>query len=237
MIHVAALRIPSTIDRKTLSKLMTLVSEEKRTKMLRYKFESDLIRTLLAEVLLRMELCERLRIPNSELIFLTNPYGKPYLDRMSGCSFNLAHSGSWVCCAIGQKPIGIDVEQIRSIDFNIAKRYFSALEYKDLISQEEPSKYFFDLWSLKESYIKMIGKGLFIPLDSFTVRKEGDRTITLTINGSMPDLIRDVKFNQYDIDPDYRLAVCSTNGDFPERCATYQFAEFQERALQLGHKN
>ncbi|MBO9610361.1 MAG: 4-phosphopantetheinyl transferase, partial [Paenibacillaceae bacterium] len=106
MIQVAALQIPSALDQETFNNLMMLVSEEKRTRILRFRFAADALRTLLAEVLLRLELCERLRVPNSALGFITNPYGKPYLDRLSGCSFNLAHSGSWVSVAIGPEPIG-----------------------------------------------------------------------------------------------------------------------------------
>ncbi len=61
MIQVAALQIPSALDQETLNNLMMLISEEKRTRILRFRFVADALRTLLADVLLRLELCERLR--------------------------------------------------------------------------------------------------------------------------------------------------------------------------------
>ena len=36
----------------------------------------------------------------------------------------------------------------------------------------------FDLWTLKESYIKTIGKGLYTPLNSFSIKKESRTLIS-----------------------------------------------------------
>jgi 4'-phosphopantetheinyl transferase len=103
------------------------------------------------------------------------------------------------------------VEQIKPIDFAIAKRFFSSTEYDDLMEKEEHERlnYFYDLWTLKESYIKARGKGLSIPLDSFSIRKH-NTTITVTSN-------RDESwyFIQYPIGPEYKFSVCATTLHFP----------------------
>jgi len=48
--------------------------------------------------------------------------------------------------------------------------FFSSAECFDLhnLSAKEQIKYFYKLWVLKESYIKAQGKGLSIPLNSFS---------------------------------------------------------------------
>ena len=39
------------------------------------------------------------------------------------------------------------------------------------MNSDEKINYFYDLWTLKESYIKTIGKGLYTPLNSFSIKR------------------------------------------------------------------
>lgn len=62
-------------------------------------------------------------------------------------------------------------EKIIPIDLRIGKRFFINKEYeyimnKNLISRLE---YFYEIWTLKESYIKAVGMGLSISLNSFNI--------------------------------------------------------------------
>ena len=74
----------------------------------------------------------------------------------------------------------IDVENTsREIDcLEIAERYFSSAEYMELEQLPEPllKERFFELWTLKEAYVKAQGRGLHIPLDevSFHLRDAND---------------------------------------------------------------
>jgi 4'-phosphopantetheinyl transferase len=225
LVKVIAMRIPVSMDPGIFEKLKTMVSEEKRKRISRFKFASDAYRTLLADIVLRYELCAKLQMRNDELRFVTNPFGKPFLDNVPSLMFNLSHSGDWVVCALDREPVGIDIEQIRPIDLDIAERYFSELEYQDLMSEKDRIKYFYDLWSLKESYVKMIGTGLSASLDSFSIRKTENGTIQLTVHADKPELIRGAKFAQFEMGTEYRLSVCSVSGQFPPQCKTYDFTE------------
>ena len=69
--------------------------------------------------------------------------------------------------------LGVDVEQLRDLDDpeSIAARFFSTAETSELLSlkPDERGLAFFRCWTRKEAYVKAIGEGLEIPLDSFQV--------------------------------------------------------------------
>ena len=67
------------------------------------------------------------------------------------------------------KDIGVDVEcarKPRRVEA-IAQRFFSDLEATQLLSLpgDQQQSRFYDLWTLKEAYIKACGMGLAIPPD------------------------------------------------------------------------
>lgn len=66
--------------------------------------------TVAGEMLARKMLSDYHHIPQENLVFQTGMYGKPYVE---GCAeFNISHSGDMVVCCIGDKQIGIDIEQL-----------------------------------------------------------------------------------------------------------------------------
>ncbi|UOF91131.1 4'-phosphopantetheinyl transferase superfamily protein [Fodinisporobacter ferrooxydans] len=109
--------------------------------------------------------------------------------------------------------IGIDVERIRPIDLNIARRFFSPVEQRDLSMQPDDAKleYFFDLWTLKESYVKAKGNGLSIPLHSFSIQIHQD-----SIPAAGVEKEPAFSFQTYPFDFRYKVAVCAQNDSFPE---------------------
>ena len=54
--------------------------------------------------------------------------GKPKLAAAEKPQFNLSHSGEYAVCALSDKPVGVDIEEIGSPDFAVAERCFSAEE-------------------------------------------------------------------------------------------------------------
>ena len=87
----------------------------------------------LADILIRYIACREFNLKNDELIFDTNEYGKPYLVRYDNFHFNITHSGHWVLCGISKGNIGIDLEKIDHDPLDVAKKYFSVLEYSRII--------------------------------------------------------------------------------------------------------
>jgi 4'-phosphopantetheinyl transferase len=70
------------------------------------------------------------------------------------------------------------VEHIRPLSdmADVARRFFSAGEYEDLMAVEiaERERAFFRCWTHKEAYIKAVGDGLSLPLDRFRVSLRPD---------------------------------------------------------------
>src|SRR5690554_5169292 len=177
MMDIYKIRIDNKLVTELNSLMLSYVSEGKRAAATRYHHPIDAHRTLLGEVMARIMICSRLQVANNLLIFGINDHKKPLLIEPKGYYFNISHSGNWVVCALGSQRVGIDVEQVKSMDLGIAENYFAKSEYEALlrVKEEERLLYFFKLWTLKESYIKAVGKGLAIPLDSFSVTiREGD---------------------------------------------------------------
>lgn len=147
--------------------------------------------SLSAENLLRYALkASGTDLISSEPIF--NEYGKGSFPSVSDVfQYNLSHSGDYAVCAVNHGPeqIGCDVEKIRKVNFNVAKRFFTEKEYETVLSEASEEKRletFFRFWTLKESYIKALGTGLHKSLRSFeiTVSKEGNIFLSGDENGN-----------------------------------------------------
>jgi 4'-phosphopantetheinyl transferase len=147
--------------------------------------QADRHLSLVSRALARYLIAEVTQQEPESLRFSTNEYGKPFLVGLPDIHFNLSHShGVAVCALCRGAAVGVDVEDVgRHTDLSIAGRFFSPAE-ADLVStapEAEKRALFFDIWTLKEAYIKAVGKGLSIPLNSFSFSvNESDIQITFS---------------------------------------------------------
>lgn len=93
-------------------------------------------------------------------------YSKPRFERDVGLSFNISHSGNLSVAAVcdgGEKRIGVDIELVKEKSFEsclrIADRYFGESEYQKLKDSRDISE-FYKVWTAREAYSKLLGKGL-----------------------------------------------------------------------------
>ena len=136
-------------------------------------------------------------------------FGKPYLENSPGIRFNLSHSGYIAMCAISDKEIGCDVERIESPRLALAKRFFSVeeREYLEGLPQDERERAFYDIWTLKESFLKATGTGLTVSPSSFSVITNGKVELRQDISPVLWS-IRNI-----DVAQDYSAACCSEAED------------------------
>ncbi len=227
---VSAIRFDTPIEDSLFAKLLDAAPPEKREKALRYMRREDRERTLIGEALVRFHLVSDYRMDSHEIRFDKNDFGKPLL-REEGLHFNITHSGKWVACAIDYGRVGIDVEVVTDREYDIAHRFFSPVEYDSLMRKNEDERigFFYDLWTLKESFIKAVGKGLSISLSSFSITVGDDNRISI----DQTDHPGSWRFIQYPIDPEYRLSVCAEHPDFPESLSRPSVEDLVECARQF----
>ena len=145
---------------------------------------------------------------------LCNVYGKngkPYLGTGQGerlpLMFNLSHSGTYVAAAFGTEDVGVDVELIRTGKQKIAQRFFAEDERKYL-EKCWTDEAFTGIWTRKEAYIKAVGTGIAMSLDSFS---------------TMEEQVGEYYLKTWNVERDVWLSVCR-KGSAIERCLPEKIA-------------
>jgi len=164
----------------------TLGADEKQ-RALRFRFQKDCDRFIVARGLLRAILGRYLnRIPG-QIEFEYNEFGKPSVLQSPGgrvVDFNLSHTDELALFAFTRcGPVGVDIERMRTdlISESVAEQFFSIKEQSDLkrLSLGERDRAFFNCWTRKEAFVKARGQGLSLPLDQFDVSVLPDEDVTL----------------------------------------------------------
>lgn len=208
--QIYGVKIPNNENK--IPDVLNLLSDKRRIRIAELRHFPDRIRSVLAETLLRILIIRTLEVENKVINFGFNNFGKPYLLGYPNFHFNISHSGEYVICAIDHNPVGIDIEEKRNIDLKIAYHFFTnnEIRYIDELSIKRLER-FYSIWTAKESYLKFIGKGLSVPLNSFTI-DICENTIKLSeISGKkITDPV--CFFKSYDISNNYKITLCSKNG-------------------------
>lgn len=160
-------------------KFRKLISEEKCLRVDKYKYVEDYQRSLLADVLSRKMIADMTGVDAEKLDIRTSEYGKPYVFNIMGVHFNVSHSGEYVACIVSDRPCGIDIEKIDEVDLSIAQRFFTKNECQYIVDcpKKQRAGRFYEIWTVKEAYVKLQGRGLGIGLDSFEVINRDGRYI------------------------------------------------------------
>jgi 4'-phosphopantetheinyl transferase len=206
-------QLTEALSEDALARLLSGLSSHERARHDRFVFARDRRDFAAAHALLRRALSRYADVSPAEWTFTEEPGGKPALvphPAAPGLSFNLSHTHGLVACAIaGGQRIGVDVESVhRTIDEGVAARFFSAVENAALRNCATPlarAQRFCELWTLKEAYIKAIGKGLSHGLDTIVFEIGEDGAIAFTA----PDGVDAAawRFGRFAPAEGYRLAV------------------------------
>ena len=105
------------------------------------------------------------------------PGGKPRLEGHPEIHFNISHCAACAACALGDAPVGIDVENRFPWKESLAARICHPLERERLrkLEPEEQEQWLNRIWSRKESYLKYLGTGIRRDLREFQVWEEEER--------------------------------------------------------------
>jgi 4'-phosphopantetheinyl transferase len=182
-VHVWHLLADDHVGEATLNAVQELLSPEEMTRMRCFRHERDRTLFLLSRGLMRTVLASYLGCACHEVRFAINDFGKPILYRDGPrLHFNLTHSRGAAALAVSrEREVGIDVEKRqRDVEYlALAERFFAPCEWQHLqsIAAEQLPAAFFAIWTLKEAFVKGIGRGLTFPLDAFCFDLEVNRLI------------------------------------------------------------
>jgi 4'-phosphopantetheinyl transferase len=159
------------------------LSAEEKARADRFVRASDRDRFIFAHGMLRSILARYTGCRPRQIVLKTNAYGKPALAGPTGpggLRFNLAHSGDMVLVALGRDDdVGVDVEFMRSMPdlHQMISRCFSQEEqrYFGHLPAARVERTFFEYWTLKEAYLKGIGRGLSYPLEAVHIEEDRQR--------------------------------------------------------------
>lgn len=183
-----------------------LLSSEEAQRADRFYFEEHRRRFTWARAAMREILSRYIGLAPQQLAFSYGTAGKPELSgelERTGIKFNLSHSNDIGLLAVTRGlAVGIDIELINSkfASDEIAECFFSASEIRHLraLPPAERVDAFFACWTRKEAYIKALGEGLSVPLDSFEVAfGPGIAAALLQVRADPCELTR---WSMYDLD-------------------------------------
>jgi len=174
---------------------ITSLTDQEAERYQRYTSERRRKQFLLGRMLIRRTLSQYAELPPAAWKFVENDYGKPTIEiagKGHALFFNLSHSGDRLVLAIANnESIGVDIESRNKPRrlLKVADRYFSPTEVADLfaLSEAEQLSRFYDLWTLKEAYIKACGLGLAISLQHFSYSFPSDRRILVDFSAERND--------------------------------------------------
>jgi 4'-phosphopantetheinyl transferase len=171
------LAVPLDVDDTRRNQLATTLSHDEIDRAKRFHFDRHRNRFIVARGRLRELLGSLLSISGSAITFDYGAHGKPQLAAAfatTGLRFNISHSGNLALLGLSwQRDLGVDVEYWRALadEEALARRFFSPTEVQDYLRLEPSlrSEGFFNCWTRKEAYVKAVGRGLGLSLDSFDV--------------------------------------------------------------------
>ncbi|MCI6337721.1 MAG: 4'-phosphopantetheinyl transferase family protein [Prevotella sp.] len=151
--------IDENINDFDLDEAMTLLSEQRREQVARYKLEGPRRQAVAAYLLLRKALREMYGIHDAP-VFEYDANGKPSILGHPEIFFNLSHCRKAVACVVADSPVGIDVEETCRFSDSIARYTLDDEEYESVVKADNPSQAFIRLWTMKEALLKYTGEGL-----------------------------------------------------------------------------
>lgn len=141
--------------------IYNLLYNEKKQRINLLKSDNDKKLSIAGDILLIEALKKTYNIDYKDVEFKVNSYGKPYITNKENINFNISHSCKYTICGISNYQIGVDIEKIKKFSEKTLYKCFTSKEIAYVLSSSEnQERRFFTLWTLKETYVKMLGLNL-----------------------------------------------------------------------------
>lgn len=149
-----------------IEKRLSEVDESRRARIERARFADTKADILAGGLIITAALRDACGI--TEYSTERNKFGKLYLTSHPDVFFNISHSGTLIMCTVSDVECGVDVEDVNAPHeiMGLSSRFLSTLECNSVMMSEDPNRAFCRLWTLRESYVKMRGRGFDIGLST-----------------------------------------------------------------------
>ena len=196
-------------DASVFESFLKKVPEYRQKKAMSFKFDKGKMQSLGVGLLLR-QACKEAGLEGADDHIAYGENGKPFFVGFPDVQFNLSHSGERVMAVISPFEVGCDVEIIKGDRGRLAERFFKPEEsawIKSFESLPAQSEAFYRLWTLKECYMKVTGRGMSLMPDMFALSVDESEKISLYHEGERPEYA----FREIDLRDGYRYAYCIKN--------------------------
>lgn len=147
--------IDTNIEEVDVEASLPLLSEQRREKVLSMGSREQQRQSVAAYLLL----CQAVGVEKP--VFQFDAHGKPTIVGRTDIHFSMSHTRGAVAVAIGDKPVGVDIERAdRRISEGLIRHTMNEEEIARIRSSESPQREFMRLWTQKEALLKMTGEGI-----------------------------------------------------------------------------
>ncbi len=188
------LAVPERIaDARLLERYRALLSDDERERAARFRFDDHRHQFCVAHALVRTALSRYADLEPAAWRFAVGARGRPASVAVPGVPplrCTLAHAAGVGACAVAlERDVGVDVEDAtRRADIDaIARRYFSPSEQRELARPDAGRDRFFELWTLKEAYLKARGVGIAAALEKISFALEPAAPIRIRFDPGFDD--------------------------------------------------
>jgi 4'-phosphopantetheinyl transferase len=202
-----AVKAPADVSALPFDAWINEVPEPRRTRILRQRNAQSAAAQLCADRLLGYALRRLYGLDVRALDQRVTPEGKPYFDGPQAPHFSISHSHAMALCALHGAPVGADVERVRRVRDALARRIMSDAEYAAYLASPDPVRFFFRIWTLKESFVKQTGLGIAQDLKKLEFSMDEALHVTFSAPG--------YAFRLYDLPGNYQACACTGAGTLP----------------------
>ena len=155
---------------------------------------------------------EKAGCPDGRVRYLES--GAPEVEGSSQKLFlSLSHSGDYAVCALSKQPVGVDLQKRQTVKAGLLRLFYTPKQERLFrerygiggcgMLEGEALDAFLREWTVKESYMKMIGTGMKIGFDRICT-DPGKKRVTLAEKEGVFAL-----FREYKAPEGYFLSVCT----------------------------
>ncbi|MCT2582764.1 4'-phosphopantetheinyl transferase family protein [Actinophytocola gossypii] len=206
-------------------RLLALLDDAERERYGNYRREIDQLRFLTGRTLLRAVAARHLGVEPEAVILDAScydcgkPHGKPRVVAERAPEVSISHSGDRVALAmVDGVPVGVDVEEIRDAEVDeLARITFTAEERAAFgrVPEAGLRAAFFTYWARKEAVVKATGKGMSVPMSTFTLSAHDAPPAVLASETPEVDPAT-TRMADLDPGPDYRASLAVFGTETPQ---------------------